>query len=152
MNTFYIKNSKCVDNKICVEDEDFHHIKNVLRFKIGEEAYFCDENENKYRAKLLEYTAETAIFEIIEQITVSAELPLNITLFQGLPKQEKMELIIQKNTELGVNSIIPTIMARSVVKLTEKDAVKKQERWQKIAKEAARSKWKAENSRYFYAK
>lgn len=141
MNTFFVKNSQINNKKAYIIEDDFHHIKNVLRLKIGEKIYICDENASKYCAKLSDYTQNEAIFEIIEKLDIRVEMPVKVTLFQGLPKQEKMELIIQKCTELGVFEIQPVTMERTIVKLDGKDIDKKIERGQKIAKEAARTVW-----------
>ncbi len=141
MNTFYIKNNQLNNNTATISGDDFHHIKNVLRLKKGEEVYICNENQTKYYSKLAEYRAEEAIFDILYEFNTNSELPVDITLFQGLPKQERMELVVQKSTELGATTIVPTIMDRCVVKLDAKDIDKKIDRWQKIAKEAARTKW-----------
>ena len=147
LNTFYIKNNQVNNGKAYISGDDFHHIKNVLRLKKGEEVYICDENETKYYSKLVDYKDTEAEFEILYKFNNNSELPVDITLYQGLPKQDKMELIVQKSTELGALTIVPTIMDRCIVKLTENDFDKKIDRWQKIAKEAARTMWKTKNSR-----
>ena len=149
VNTFYIKNNQLNNGKAYISGDDFHHIKNVLRLKKGEEVYICDDNETKYYSKLVDYKDTEAEFEILYKFNNDSELPVDITLYQGLPKQDKMELIVQKSTELGALTIIPTIMDRCIVKLSEKDFDKKIERWQKIAKEAARTVRKAKNSGAF---
>lgn len=98
--TFYINKNQVNNDIIKVEGEDFHHIKNVLRFKIGEIARFCDDEGKSYQAKLINYTKKDAEFSIIQECYENTELSVDITLLQGIPKQDKMELIIQKSTEL----------------------------------------------------
>lgn len=141
--TFFIKNDQINGNLIKVDKDDSHHIKNVLRMEEGDFAYFCDEKETKYRAKFEMFKEGYAYFTIIDEVDDTTEPTVNITLFQGLPKAEKMDLIVQKCTELGVNAVVPTIMERSIVKVDDNSSSKKHDRWQKIAKEAARAIWKA---------
>ena len=100
MMTFYINKNQVNSGKITVGGEDFHHIKNVLRFKIGEVATFCDGDRKSYQAKLINYNKEEAEFDIIQECYDDTETSVDITLLQGIPKQDKMELIIQKCTEL----------------------------------------------------
>ena len=96
-----------------------------------------DTGEN-YLVKIINAQSNSIICDIQEKINDTAESNINITLYQGLPKFEKMELIIQKNTEVGVNEIVPVVMERTVVKLDEKQSNKKLERWQKIAEIASK--------------
>jgi len=140
LNTFYINKSQIKDNNIQISGDDFHHIKNVLRLKKGEEIYVCDEVGSRYLVNIDEYFKDYVNLKIVEKYNDPTESKVNITLFQGLPKQDKMELIIQKGTELGVKSFVPIVMERSIVKIDDKSSDKKLERWQKIAKEAARTK------------
>ena len=142
MNTFYTNKKHIKSSLAFIDGEDFHHIKNVLRVKTGEEAYICDDDGHKYKAKLTKYTDNSADFEIIGEIQESVESKVNITLIQGFPKKDKLELIIQKATELGAKEIVPVIMERSIAKYDEDKDSTKLERWQKIAKEASRTKWK----------
>jgi 16S rRNA (uracil1498-N3)-methyltransferase len=97
-----------------------------------------ENSGDNYNAQITQYTKDEVDCEIIEKINKTTESNVHITLFQGLPKFEKMELIIQKNTEVGVSKIVPVIMERTVVKIDEKVAGKKLERWQKIAEIAAK--------------
>lgn len=138
MSTFYIKNEQISDDKIYILDDDFNHIKNVLRYKENDNLDVCDENGIRYKTKIESFDTNRVILNIMETDNKSTECDINITLFQGLPKSDKMELIIQKCTEIGVKEIVPFISERVIVKLDEKGETKKQERWQKIAKEAAK--------------
>ena len=99
MNTFFANKSHFRDNKAYIDGEDYHHIKNVLRMKTGEDAYICDDDENKYLATLASFTDKEAEFYIISKCERVSELPVDITLYQGLPRQERFELVIQKSSE-----------------------------------------------------
>ena len=105
---------------------------------IGDTITVCDGAGKEYECEIAEISKEQVYANIVDINQNAAELPCNITLFQGMPKSDKMELIIQKSVELGANSIIPVNMKRCVVKLEGKDEIKKNERWQKIAESAAK--------------
>ncbi|MGN0249096.1 MAG: 16S rRNA (uracil(1498)-N(3))-methyltransferase [Lachnospiraceae bacterium] len=118
---------------------DYNHIKNVLRMKIGEEIALSNGVDQKeYRVGIVAYTEDTVECELRFIKEDGMELPAKIYLFQGLPKGDKMELIIQKAVELGVHEIIPVSMNRCVVRLDEKKASSKQKRWQIIAEASAK--------------
>ena len=139
MSKFFVKTEQIENNNIIINGDDVNHIINVLRMKKGDEIQVCNqETGDNYNAQITQYTKNEVDCEIIERINKTTESDVNITLFQGLPKFEKMELIIQKNTEVGVKRIVPVIMERTVVKIDEKVASKKLERWQKIAEIAAK--------------
>ncbi len=139
MSKFFVKTEQIENNNIIINGDDVNHIINVLRMKKGDEIQVCNqETGDNYNAQITQYTKNEVDCEIIERINKTTESNVNITLFQGLPKFEKMELIIQKNTEVGVKRIVPVIMERTVVKIDEKVASKKLERWQKIAEIAAK--------------
>ena len=138
MSTFYVKNEQIIGNNITIINDDVKHIKNVLRYKINDEIDICDENGIRYKTKIENFENDKILLDILEISNESTECSINITLVQGLPKADKMELIIQKCTELGVKSIVPVISERVIVKLDEKSEAKKIDRWQKIAKEASK--------------
>ena len=107
--------------------------------KTADEIQICNQDTgDNYNAEIVNYSKNEVECKIISRINETTESNVHITLFQGIPKFEKMELIIQKNTEVGIKSIVPVIMERTVVKLDEKIASKKLERWQKIAEIAAK--------------
>ena len=137
MSTFFIKKAQIINDNIIITGEDAHHIKDVLRYKIGDNMFVCDEDAKKYETKVCEINSKEVVLQIKSVCPNSTESPLNITLFQGLPKQDKLEQIIQKCTEIGVNTIVPVQLERSIMKVNEKNSDKKLERWNKIAKEAA---------------
>ena len=137
MPKFFINNNQIDNNTIIITGKDVNHISNVLRMKIGEEIQVCDtDTSNNYLVKLQNIDKEKIYCDIIEKIKSEAEPEINLKIFQGIPKSDKMELIIQKSTELGVKEIIPVQMERCVSKITPKDEKKKIERWQKISEMA----------------
>jgi len=139
MPKFFIKHNQINDNTVQILGDDVNHISNVLRMKNEEIIQICDiETSKNYNAKIKEQSKETITCQIIEQIKSKAESEVYVHVFQGLPKADKMELIIQKATELGVKELTPIQMERCIVKLNEKDSKKKIERWQKIAEVAAK--------------
>lgn len=139
MSKFFVKQEQIKNNIINVTGEDVNHIANVLRMKKDDELQLCNqETGENYLATIVNISKISVECEIKEKLETSTESNVHITLFQGIPKFEKMELIIQKNTEVGVKNITPVIMERTVVKLDEKISQKKLERWQKIAEMASK--------------
>ncbi|MBE6777067.1 MAG: 16S rRNA (uracil(1498)-N(3))-methyltransferase [Ruminococcaceae bacterium] len=120
-----------------IDGTDYNHIKNVLRMEIGDTCLIsCDGKSDLCRIDA--FLDDTVSFEIIEEDYTDTELPVKIYLFQGLPKGDKMEYIIQKCVELGVYGIVPVEMKHCIVKLDDKKAKSKQLRWQSIAESAAK--------------
>ena len=139
MSKFFVKTEQINNNDIVIIGDDVNHIINVLRMKKTDEVQICNQDTgDNYNAEIVNYSKNEVECKIISRINETTESNVHITLFQGIPKFEKMELIIQKNTEVGIKSIVPVIMERTVVKLDEKIASKKLERWQKIAEIAAK--------------
>ena len=138
MQHFFVTPDQVKGDLIFVEGSDVNHMKNVLRMRIDEEVTISDGNNRQYLCKIKEYDNEEAILHIVEEMNTDTELPSRIYLFQGLPKQDKMELIVQKCVELGVYQVIPVATKRCVVKLDDKKAKKKIERWQQIAESGAK--------------
>ena len=139
MYQFFVEPSQIQGNRIVITGSDVNHIKNVLRMKPGEEIAVSNGTDGKeYRCGIEELLEEEIICTLRFIKEDGLELPARVTFFQGLPKADKMELIVQKSTELGAAAIAPVAMIRSVVRLEGKDAVKKTERWQKIAREAVK--------------
>ena len=138
MPKFFVKQEQILDKEIIVVGQDVSHIKNVLRMKEGDRVNVCNiDSKVNYVAEIMGISGEVRC-KIIETINSEAEPDTHISLFQGLPKADKMELIIEKCTEIGVSEFIPVEMKRCVVKLDEKNKQKKLERWQKIAETAAK--------------
>lgn len=139
MRKFFVKSNQINDNYISIIDEDVNHIKNVLRLAIGEKIKICDKDNSKnYVSEIVEITNHEVICTIIEEVEGEAEDNVELHIYQGLPKADKMELILQKGTELGVSKFIPVALKRCIVKLDGKDAIKKIERWQKITEVASK--------------
>ena len=139
MPKFFVKDEQINKPYIKIINDDINHIKNVLRLNVGDCIQICnsDTGEN-YNAKIEELANSNIKCRIENIIDSSSESNVYIHIFQGLPKADKMELIIQKCTELGVQAITPVDMERSIVKLNSRDAEKKLARWQKIAEVAAK--------------
>lgn len=139
MPKFFVKQEQVKDNTIVIIGEDVNHIKNVLREKVGSQLVICNTSTTQdYQCeitKIQEDRIECCILEILES---NVESNIKVTIMQGLPKADKMELVIQKAVELGVYDMIPVEMKRCVVKLKDKDRVKKIQRWQKISEVAAK--------------
>ena len=139
MPKFFITQNQIREEKIILIGEDVKHIANVLRKQVGDIINICniDTSEN-FLCQLEKIEKEEISCKIIEKIKSESEPNTKLTIFQGLPKAEKMELIIQKCTELGAETFVPVDMERCIVKLDDKQASKKIERWQKIAETAAK--------------
>lgn len=139
MYQFFVDSSQIQDKRIVITGSDVNHIKNVLRLKTGEEiAVRNGVDGREYRCGIEEFTQDSVICSLRFIREEGVELPSKIYLFQGIPKADKMELIIQKSVELGVFEVIPVAVKRCVVKLDEKKAAAKINRWQGIAEAAAK--------------
>ena len=139
MRKFFVKSNQINDNYISIIDEDVNHIINVLGLAIGEKIKICDKDNSKnYVSEIIEITNQEVKCAIVEEVEGEAEGNVELHIYQGLPKADKMELILQKGTELGVSKFIPVALKRCIVKLDGKDAVKKIERWQKITEVASK--------------
>ena len=138
MYQFFVPPENIQGNRVVITGEDVNHIKNVLRMKEGEEiAVSNGEDGKEYRCGILEL-GEEILCELRFIKEDDIELPSKITLFQGLPKADKMELIIQKAVELGVYRIIPVDTRRTVVRLDAKKEESKVKRWNAISESAAK--------------
>lgn len=139
MYRFYVTKEQIRESEILIEGPDVDHIRKVLRMKIGEELIVCDGNGKDYQCVISSISFEEVRVGIDSVVETTTELQARIILFQGLPKKDKMELIIQKAVELGVYEIVPVITKRTIVKLDDrKKEQKKLERWQMIATAAAK--------------
>lgn len=140
MFQFFITPDQIRENDIIISNEqDVNHIRNVLRMRHGQHiSLCCQENCKEYICVIQEIRPDQVRASIEDINGDSRELPVKITLFQGLPKSDKMEFIIQKAVELGAAEIVPVASRRSVVRLDEKKATKKVQRWSEIAKSAAK--------------
>ena len=133
MYRFYVSKEQITDDKVYIDGTDVNHIKNVLRLEKGDWIIACDKEGTDYVSRISDISSERVVLNIEKVQDSDTELPCKIVLFQGLPKKDKMEFIIQKAVELGVSKIVPVAMKRCVVKLDDKKADKKAKRWQTIA-------------------
>jgi len=139
MYQFFVEPSQIQQNRVIITGTDVNHIKNVLRMKIGEElAVSNGVDQKEYRCAITSFEEDAVLCELRFVKEDGLELPAKIYLFQGLPKADKMELIIQKSVELGAYEIIPVSCKRCVVKLDEKKQKSKIQRWQGISEAAAK--------------
>jgi 16S rRNA (uracil1498-N3)-methyltransferase len=134
---YFVEPSAVTDSRVSITGDDVKHIVRVMRMEAGEEVIVCDGLGHAYRVQLTDLGDTSVQGKIVEILAQSPESNVKITLAQGLPKGDKMELIVQKGTEVGINRFIPLDMARCVVQYDAKKEQKRRERWQKIAKEAA---------------
>lgn len=139
MYQFFVEDEQIEQDIIHIQGADANHISHVLRMKPGDIIRVSGESGRKtYLCHIAEITRDEVIAAIDEVDTQETEFPHKVYLFQGLPKGDKMELVIQKAVELGVYEIIPVEMKNCVVKLDEKRALNKLKRWQAIAESAAK--------------
>ena len=139
MYRFYVTQGQIQETEIVIVGQDVDHIKRVLRMKTGEEVVICNGQGKDYVCSITEMSNETITLKILSCEDTISELQTRITLFQGLPKKDKMELIVQKAVELGAYEIIPVMTKRTIVKLDDKKKEQKKiERWQTIATAAAK--------------
>ena len=135
MQRYFVE--KTVDNKIEICGEDARHIVKVMRMTSGDKVLCCTKEGKTALSMITEIANDCVLLEVEEWQEEEKELPVSVTIANGLPKGDKLELVIQKGTELGAAEFIPFIAARSIVKWDSKKASKKVERFKKIAKEAA---------------
>lgn len=139
MPKFFVNQENIQDKKILILGEDVNHIKNVLRKSEGDTIEICNsQNGENFLCKIEKIKQEKILCEIEKRLENTSEPNTYIHIYQGLPKADKMELIIQKSVELGVSEITPTNMSRCIAKINSKDEIKKIERWQKISEVAAK--------------
>ncbi len=137
MNNFFVNDSNRQGDCYYITGSDYNHIANVLRMKTGD-CFLISDSGQSHLCTIESIDCETVKARITEENYQNTQLPVKIYLFQGLPKSDKMELIIQKCVELGVYSIIPVEMNRCVVSLDAKKKKSKVTRWQSIAESAAK--------------
>ncbi len=138
MQRYFIDSNQIDDSSMTITGEDVHHIVRVMRMSVDDQLLCsCSETRQTALCKIAEITNDMVVTDIVEWIKTETEIPVRVTIANGLPKGDKLELVIQKGTELGAESFIPFNAARSIVKWDEKKGKKKVERWNKISKEAA---------------
>ena len=137
MYHFFVSEEQINGENAYIEGSDVNHIVNVLRMKTGEELLISVKGDWDYLCKIVDIETERVNLKVLESME-QRELPVNITLLQGIPKSDKLEMIIQKAVELGVSEIIPVKTKRVVVKIDEKKVDTKVNRWNAIAESAAK--------------
>ena len=138
MSRFYVDPSAVGPESIRLEGPAVSHIRQVLRMRSGDDLTLCDGAGTDYDCRILSFEGNACIAQILERRQTTQELPVRSTLYQGLPKKDKMELIVQKAVELGACEIVPVMGRRSIAKLEDpKKESKKLERWNAIAQGAA---------------
>ena len=139
MYHFFTETEFFTESEAVITGPDVNHIKNVLRMKPGEKLLLSDGKGTNCLCEITELFPDKVLAKILPEEVDDTELPVTVTLYQGLPKADKMEFIIQKAVELGAYEIVPVMMKRCVVKLSEDKKIKKKtERWQAIAEAAAK--------------
>ena len=139
MHQFFVDIARELPESIWIEGEDARHIERVLRMRVGESVYIVLNHENQWLGEIQSFDSGRVQVRLLEKMPAPETKPARIVLFQGIPKSDKMDWIVQKATELGVERIVPVQMKRSVSKIEKKDkAEKKRARWQRIADEAAK--------------
>jgi len=133
---FFVTSDQIENNKIYIKGSDVNHIKNVLRHTKGDVLSVVSD-QIKYEVQIDEINSECVVCDILNK-NFEEDNKIDLTIYQGLAKADKFEYIIQKCTEIGVHRIVPTEMKRCVVKLDNKDKVKKIDRWRKIAEVASK--------------
>ena len=137
MYNFFIDKTEFSSDTPSVSGADFNHVKNVLRLKVGDRFLVsCDGKSNL--CEITAFSNDQVLLSVIEKDFLDTSLPIKISLFQGIPKTDKMELIIQKAVELGVEEIVPVEMKRCVVKIEDKKKKSKTDRWNAISESAAK--------------
>ena len=139
MYKFSVSTNQIQNKCVKIIGEDVNHISNVLRLHELEKIIVCDKDtKTSFCAQIIHISAKQVDCKILDENIETTESNVNVDIYQGLPKADKMELIIQKAVEIGVRSIYPVAFERCIVKLDKKTEIKKIERWQKIAEAAAK--------------
>jgi 16S rRNA (uracil1498-N3)-methyltransferase len=136
MNRFFV--DEIINGQARIRNGDFKHCKNVLRLKEGSEIFLVF-NGREYTGRIVSYENDDANCSIIKESDKSREADISVSLYQCIPKSSKMETIIQKNVEIGINRVVPVISYRTIVKISEQSKEeKKLIRWNKVSEEAAK--------------
>ena len=138
MHRFFAEPGQIGEKEIVITGADVNHIRNVLRMRADEEVLIADGQGAEYRCKLTDFGENEVRAQILWKLDGNAELASAVTLFQGLPKSDKMDLIVQKCVELGVDRIVPVSTKRAVVKLDAKKEQTRLKRWNIISESAAK--------------
>ncbi|MBP1968712.1 16S rRNA (uracil1498-N3)-methyltransferase [Virgibacillus natechei] len=137
LQRYFIPDSDWYETEVIIKSDDVHHLTRVMRYKEGDKIICNNEDSQAAICKIIAVEKNVIRAEVLEWLHESVELPLDVTIAQGLPKGDKLDLILQKATELGVSSFIPYQAERSVVVWDDKKIAKKMDRFRKIVKEAS---------------
>jgi len=137
MQRYFIADDQLADDQGLISGDDVHHIINVMRASVGDRIIVCCERKS-YLTEITELNKMEVQFRVVEAKEEEVELPVFVTIAQGIVKGDKFDLVIQKGTECGASGFVPVEMKRSVARIDGPKADKKVARWQKIALEAAR--------------
>ena len=139
MPRFFINEENILrDDKICLFGDDANHISHSLRMRVGDKITVCDFFNYEYDCEIESFTSDKVVLLIKDKHTSQNEPSVSVALFQGLPKSTKLELIIQKCTELGISDIFPIMTSRCISRPDERSTEKKTKRWNMISQEAAK--------------
>jgi 16S rRNA (uracil1498-N3)-methyltransferase len=138
MSRFYVPQPKIENGMLRVEGDEVRHIQKVLRLKAGDEVIVFDGSAKEYEGTIIEEGSASVVIAVRNVLSSKSESPLEITLAQSLLKGEKMDYLIQKATELGVNRIIPFFSSRTIPLLEESRRLRRYHRWKRIAIEASK--------------
>ncbi|MBC9785038.1 16S rRNA (uracil(1498)-N(3))-methyltransferase [Heliobacterium chlorum] len=138
MHRFIFDPAQKFGDQAWLDGEESNHLTRVLRLKTGDEAILFDGQGNEYTARVAEITKDKVLMTGLQSTGETRESPLQVCLVQAVAKGEKMDWIVQKATELGVNRILPVLTERTIVKLDRGKAIERRDRWQKIAREATK--------------
>ena len=138
MARFFVAPEQKTDGQIVIAGNDFRHLRAVLRMKEGDELTVTVDGTGVYACRIASFLEDSAVLEVLSEVRESHEPETRVTLFQGLPKGDKLEQVIEKSVELGVSEIVPVLMKRSVVKPDPKKEEARTARRQKIAEAAAK--------------
>lgn len=137
MQRYFVTPEQIVDNTVRIQGSDVHHMYNVMRYRVGDEVICCDGKGMDHRVKISMIRNQEIELQIQESVISQGEPQVQITLAQSLPKGDKWDWILQKSTELGAYRFLPFTSLYTIVKIASHKSTKKQERWQRIVKEAA---------------
>lgn len=138
MPRFFVRSTQIEGQTVCIVGEDAHHISRSLRMAVGDEITVCDMQKNEYQCKLAAFFSDRVEATILQKRHTDTEPPISITLFQALPKGDKLDLVIQKSVECGVARIVPFESERCIVRIKPDAQAHKTERRNRIAAEAAK--------------
>ncbi len=137
MQRFFFDDEVITDGQFTVVGEKHNHIVKVLRMTVGEKAVFCDGNKTDYECELLSCDKASAVFSVLSEYPNDTEPDIEITVFQCLPKGEKMDEMVKRSVQFGVHSVVPVLSRRCVARPDKKGLAKKVERLNKIARSSA---------------